>query len=429
MQKLLNFFNVSKLFVFLNYGALLVGVLNTYLRPKFFSQYFSEQNFAFLTIVYGIAVYIGFLDGGISKPLYVSLREIFVKKKEGIDKLITQTLSFYLVLFIVVLIISSLALVLIYTKFQNTLSVALILLLGLNLSVNFQISNFKNILLAVDEYEFFQKIEIFRRFSNLLAICSLVIDKSFVLGMLLSNLIIIILLLFLKKKLNIKYGLKNRFLSIKIHEFKTFYSRYFKQSKDFFQFTVFEILIYNSGFIIIPFIYNDFDIIQYGLLITIFNGIAIFSRSVMDISIHEMTKAYIADNLNKSKKIFKYSIFMTFFINIILFLFFKVFSEYIFDLWVGTKYIFTNMMYWALLIMLIGSSIQHVSGTILVSLNDNFRNVKLKSGIILILILFVQMGVILIDGNISMFYLMTSFIYFFGAISYFYSALILYQIK
>jgi len=405
----------------------LVGVLNTYLRPKFFSQYFSEQNFAFLTIIYGLAIYIGFLDGGISKPLYVSLREKFIKNKEGISKLITQTFSFYLALFVVVLVLFSLVLFIVYTKFQNSLSVVLILLLTFNLSINFQISNFKNILLAVDEFEFFQKIEFFRRFSNLLAICSLVIDKSFILGMLLSNIIIIVLLLFLKQKLNKKYSLKNRFLSIRMQEITSFYKQYFEQSKNFFLFTVFEIIIYNSGFIIIPFFYNDFNIIQYGLLITIFNGVSIFSRSIVDISIHEMTKTYLGGNLIKSKNIFKYSLLIALLINAMIFLFFYIFSEYIFDNWVGKKYIFTQLMYLALLIMLIGNSIQHVSGTILVSLKDNFRNVKFKSGIILSLILLVQIGVIITKGNISLFYLMTSFIYFFGAISYFYSALSLYK--
>lgn len=427
MQKFLDFFNVSKLFVLLNYGALLIGVLNTYLRPKFFSQYFTEQNFAFLTIIYGLAIYIGFLDGGISKPLYVSLRERFIKKKETVSKLITRTFSFYLALFIFVLVLFSLVLLVVYTKFDNSLGIFLILLLAFNLSINFQISNFKNILLAVDEYEFFQKIEFFRRFSNLLAICSLVIDPSFILGMLLSNFIIIVLLFLLKQKLNKKYRLKNRFLSIRIQEIAAFYKQYFQQSKNFFAFTVFEIVIYNSGFIIIPFFYNDFDIIQYGLLITVFNGISIFSRAIVDISIHEMTKTYLEGNLIKSKKLFNYSLLITLFINVTVFLIFYSLSEFIFDNWVGEKYIFTQLMNLALLIMLIGNSIQHVSGTILVSLKDNFRHVKYKSGIILFFVLLVQLMVILTHGTISLFYLVTSFVYFFGAISYFYGVLNLYR--
>ncbi|WP_117883841.1 hypothetical protein [Aureibaculum luteum] len=427
MQKLLKFFNVTKLFVFLNYGALLVGVLNTYLRPKFFSQYFSEQNFAFLTITYGLAVYIGFLDGGISKPLYVSLREKFINKKDGISQQIKQTFSFYLILFAIVLLIFSFVLLFFYYQLQNNLSLILIFLLVFNLTVNFQISNFKNILLAVDEFEFFQKIEFFRRISNLLAICSLVIDTSFILGVLLSNVIIVVLLLFLKKKLNQKYNLANRFLSIKWLEITTFYRQYFEQSKNFFQFTVFETIIYNSGFIIIPFFYDDFNIIQYGLLITIFNGISIFSRSIVDISIHEMTKTYLADNLKKSKKIFHYSLLISLIMNLLIFLVFIIFSEFIFDIWVGQKYIFTQLMYLALFIMLMGNAIQHVSGTILVSLKNNFKKVKLISRTILIIVLLAQFGVIIVKGNISLFYFMTSIIYFFGAIAYFYSALSLYK--
>lgn len=426
MRKILAFLNVSKLYVFLSYSALFIGVLNTYFRPKFFSKYFSEQNFAFLTVVYGLTVYISFLDGGISKPIYTSLREKFVNKQEDINSLIKKTLSFYTLLFLIVLAVFTIILFVVYHWYENSLLTVLILLLAINLTINFQVSNFKNVLIAVDEFEFFQKIEFFRRSSNLLALCALIIDPTFILGISLGTIIVIVLLIVVYQKLSLTYKI-TRYFDLNISHIIDFYKEYFNQSKHFFLFTVFEILIYNSGFIIIPLFYNDFNVIQYGLLITVFTGISIFSRAIVDISIHEMTKKFISNDKKGSKRIFNYSILIALGINILALVGLKILADFVFNIWVGEKYMFTNIMFLALFLMLMGNAIQHASGTLLLSVNNNFKEVKNISFLILVVLILAQLFVVYSKQNLSYFYLITSIIYFFGAISYFYKAQRLYK--
>jgi len=416
MNKIFRYINISKLFVLLNYLAIFIGLLNTYFRPKFFEQFFSESNFAFLTLVYGLVVYLGFLDGGISKPLYAELREDFVANQKDYKLLIQQSFSFYNIVLSIALIIFFTVLCVLSFNLKNTLTITLLFLIASNLVLNFQLQNLKNILIAVNQYEFFQKIEVLRRFSNLIAIISLFIDKSFILGNSIANVILILLLVVIYKNQNITVR------SLNFSEGLSFYKSFFKRAKNFFLFTVNEILIYNSGFLLIPVFYKEIDIIMFGLLITVYNGVAIFSRSVIDMSIHEMTKKYLENQKKESWKIFKYSILFSSLFTVLLFGVIYLFSNPIFKMWVGEKYEFNTLMFLGLFTFLIGNVIQHTAGTFLLSIKNNYSIMMKISSRILFLMLTLQIIVCILKESLEIFFLTTSILYLAGAFFYLFKA-------
>jgi O-antigen/teichoic acid export membrane protein len=422
MRKLLQHISVSKVFVLLNYFAIFIGLLNTYFRPKLFSSYFSESDFAVLTLIYGLAVYLAFLDGGISKPIYSSLREQFIKNS-NYQRLVNQSYSFYTLVLIVALVFFSITVLSISSFIENTLTTALLLLLGVNLVLNFHVLNLKNILTAIDEYEFFQKIEVVRRASNLLAISFLFIDKTFILGNLVANIILIILIFKIKRtdrllipKINFKEGV-------------VFYKKEFSKAKNFFVFTVNEILIYNSGFLLVPIFFDEIDIIKFGLLITVYNGIALFSRSIIDISVHSITKNFLENKKNKSFKIFKYSILLSSIISLLFFAGFYLFLNEIFNIWVGEKYMFSNLMLVGLLVFLIGNAVQHISGTLLLSLKNNFKLMRKISSVIFLAIAICQIVICYYNLELQYFFIITAIIYFLGSFLYLKKVLYLYKDK
>jgi O-antigen/teichoic acid export membrane protein len=410
MSKLLRLINVSKLFILLNYIAIFIGLINTYFRPKFFSLFFSESDFAILTLIYGIAVYLTFLDGGISKPIYSSLREKFIKKG-NYQNLIHQSYSLYTLVLITALILFSISVILISSFINNTLTNTLLFLLAINLVLNFHISNLKNIVTAIDEYEFFQKIEVIRRISNLLAISSLFFDETFILGNILANLILVYLIFRLSKtkRFTLKINLKNAV---------TFYKQSFSKAKNFFLFTINEILIYNSGFILVPIFYDEVNIIQFGLLISVYNGIALFSRSIIDISFHDMTKKYLENQKDNFFKIFTYSILLSSLITLLFFTFFYFYKNEIFSIWVGKKYVFSNLMLVGLLFFLLGNVVQHISGTLLLSVNNNFKVMRNISSLMFLIIAIFQIAICYYKLELEYFFLTTAIIYFFGAFVY-----------
>lgn len=421
MNKVFKYINISKLFVVLNYVAILIGLLNTYFRPKFFEKYFNEANFAFLTLIYGLSVYLGFFDGGISKPLYAQLREDFISKDKDYKKLIKTSFSFYSLVLSIALLSFSIILFVLSKNLVNSLSVLLLFLIAVNLVLNFQIQNLKNVLIAVNEYEFFQRVEVFRRLSNLIVILSLLVDDSFIIGNLIANLLLIVLIVIAQKNQDISYK------DFSFKEGFHFYKSFFGKAKNFFLFTVNEILIYNSGFILIPIFYKEIDIIFFGLLLTVYNGVAIFSRSVIDMSIHEMTKKYLENKKRESLKIFNYSILVSGLFTVFLFSGIYIFSNQIFKIWVGEKYEFSNLMFLGVFIFLIGNVIQHTSGTFLLSIKNNYRIMKKISFKILFLMLTLQIIVCSLGVTLERFFLITSIIYSIGAFLYLFKVKSLYN--
>lgn len=412
-MRFLKSIGVSSQFIFLNYASLIIAILNTYLRPQLFSVYFEESNFAILMLFYGLSVYLAFLDGGVSKPLYALIRELFINNDDKYIQYVSQAFTFFIGVFAVSLLLFCSAMLLLRHLIEQNISILLVCLISLNLVLNFTLINFKNILIAIDKYEFFQRIELLRRGTVLLTILSLFIDSSFVLGNAVVNGFLIILIFYVKANTAPSYPW------FRLSDAKRFYLSLFSKAKHYFVFTINETLIYNSGFIIIPLFYNDFSVIQFSLSIALYNGIAMLSRSVLDISLHDMTKRFIKGNIKRSFKNFKYSILISSSLSVLFFLILYLMSDFIFNLWVGVKYNLSNIMYLGLFIFLVGNVIQHISGTLLVSVHNNYRSVKKLSFNLMVSVVFVQLIVSLFSFGVDIFFFSTSIVYLVGSIIYF----------
>lgn len=416
MNKVLKHINVSKLFVLLNYVALFTGLLNTYFRPKFFERYFSSSNFAFLLLIFGYAVYLTFLDGGVSKPFYAVLRAAFVKKGQADKKLLIQAFSFYNIVFLVALLLFFLLLLGVSLFVPTSLGMGILFLLALHLVLNFQLLNYKHVLQAVDAYEFYQKLEVLRRLINLGMLLSLLVDPSLLTGSAIAN----ILLLVLVWKVHKQQGVSLNQLSF--YKAVDCYRTYFPMAKNFFLFTVNETLIYNSGFILVPLFFGEREIIVFGLLLTVYNGVALFSRSIIDMSIHEITKSYLEGNTRKSKKVFSYSLLVSGVITLLMFTGIYLLASPIFSVWVGTEYLFSDAMFIGILIFLLGNVLQHVSGTFLLSVNNNYKTMKKMSFWILLGIAISQLLICWFQKSLEYFFVVTAVIYALGSFVYFVKA-------
>jgi len=412
-MRFLKSISVSGQFIFLNYIGLLVAILNTYLRPQLFSVYFDESNFAILMLFYGISVYLAFLDGGISKPLYALIRELFISNDDKYKQYVNQAFAFFIGVFVVSFLLFCSTMLLLSFLIEQNISLLLVCLICLNLVLNFTLINIKNILIAIDQYEFFQRIELLRRGAVLLTILSLFLDPSFVLGNVVVNGLLIILIFYVKANSapNCPW--------FRLSDAKRIYLTLFSKAKHYFMFTINETLIYNSGFIIIPFFYNDFSVIQFSLCIALYNGIAMLSRSVLDISLHDMTKRFIKGDMKRSFKNFKYSILISSSLSVLFFLVLYFMSDFIFNLWVGVKYNLSNIMYTGLFLFLVGNVIQHISGTLLVSVHNNYRSVKKLSFNLMVSVVFVQLIISLFSFGVDLLFFSTSVVYLVGSIIYF----------
>jgi O-antigen/teichoic acid export membrane protein len=408
-----------KRFTFLKYTGLSIGMINSFLQPFLFNKFFDEDTFSFLLVIYGISVYLTFMDGGISKPLYAYLRKKFIKKEELRDEL-THITSFYFFVSVILCLLFFTVLVFVWHYYPNRLTFPFLVLFSIYTALNIVITYYYNILSAVEEYYFFEKINVGRRVLNLVAIFLLFIDETFVLSFVLSVVVLVILFLLLNIRLIKKFDLSNKIFQFRIDTFYYVYRRFFKDSKNYLAFSINETLIYNSGFILIPYFLSSFFVVQYGLYVRIYAGIATFMRSVIDITIHDITRFY---NNAEHKKL-KNRIYLTMVLSVLIVVSgvvsFYFLQELIFTHWVDYKYLFNATIILALALWLFGNSIQHVSGTFLVSIGGHFNMMKRTSFYILLPLVIAQILSLFAGAKFSTFIILSASIYFIGATYYCY---------
>jgi hypothetical protein len=85
---------------------------------------------------------------------------------------------------------------------------------------------------------------------------------------------------------------------------------------------------------------------------------------------------------------------------------------------VGKKYVFSNLMLVGLLFFLLGNVVQHISGTLLLSVNNNFKVMRNISSLMFLIIAIFQIAICYYKLELEYFFLTTAIIYFFGAFVY-----------
>lgn len=407
----------TKKYAKLKFIGLGIGVTSTLIQPYLFNKFFAQDDFAFLLLLYGFTTYLMFFDFGISKPIYAVLRKKFISNDE-VGYILKDIIPFYNMVVVVLAIIFGICVYLASNSFPNSFNITVLVFFILITSMTIGINYLENILNAIDEQIFFQKIDLARKSSNLLFPFLLFIDNTFTLSLLMNSIVILILYILVQYKLKNYYESSFNLFLNSIADFILIIKQYGKSSAQYLLFAINETIVYNGGFILIPIFLSSLFIVQYALWMKIFMGILMFVKTVIDIFIHKITRFYHEKDFDN---VYKY-LTITFLLSIVVSIFFTVsiyyFNDLLFKYWVDEKYSFSGLYYLALFMWLVGVSIQGVSGTFLLSEGTSFGIMsKVSSAIVLVLVI-TQFIALYTFKNLEEFLLLGSFVYFLGAFVY-----------
>ncbi len=387
-------------------------------QPFVFSRSFGEADFAFILILYSCAVYFTFFDAGISKLSYARLRKSYITGTSSLPQVLSNTLIFYIALSVVVT-----GLFLVFTLslsyfFTNGFRWYVLMLFSMATGLNIMFSFFRSIYNALDLSVKFEYMDMGRKLINIAALALLFLDKT----MLLTGLVMLVGLAFIF--LVIIFTLIRHF-SIPRQLFKfsssgiwALIKENFSQSRYIFLFTISETVVYNSGFILIPFFLLNRDIIQYNLWMKIYLGIAVFMRIVTDVTLHNITRHYFNNEIAAAKKWYFKTIWLSLGLVSCGTLVFYLLQGRIFPSWVGAGYVFNNWLIAALLIMLTGNSLQHVSGSFLLSTGHHFKQTGKLSMVMAMVTITVLLLCLLLLKKLGVCILIISIVYIAGSLLY-----------
>ena len=194
--------------------------------------------------------------------------------------------------------------------------------------------------------------------------------------------------------------------------------KYFRDARDSFIFTVNEIIIYNGGYLIFPLFLTSYEIIIYGLWMRLFTGISMLFRAITDISIHDTTRRYFEGNTLIVRKNLRNILSMNFLIIFVSIIVYFSAKDWLFDFWVGNKSIFSSSINFSLWVMIFANSIQHLSGTFLISIGNHFDFVKKISTAIMILTVLSNVTLGIFYKDISLILIILSLFYVIGSLIY-----------
>tara|TARA_Y100000766_G_scaffold282516_1_gene295986 strand:+ start:179 stop:1480 length:1302 start_codon:yes stop_codon:yes gene_type:complete len=411
------------IFAIFKYFSVGIGIINNFFRPRLFEESFGEGNFAFLTIFYGIIVYLLFFDGGLGVVIYPLLRNKQINKKP-LENDLKPLFSLYTFLFCIFSLVFIPGVV-IWGMSSSSFGFLILFLLGFTAVFNTIITYFKSVFQGIGHFIFFEKIEILRKTGNFISILLLFVDSSFTSSVIFTTTFLLItmslIIIFFTK--NFKITLQDIFFISKanlLHIRDT----YWKDAYHYFQFSLIEGFMYNFGFILFPIFFpgNKYQIIQFGLWFTIYGGISIILRVIGEVLVNPLTKSYFLGNSYKTLKLFKNGLIISISICLVIIIAFWFLEPIFFELWMHGKYRFNNLFIISLAIFTVGNSGQNIAGKILISIGGNFKKVKIISLIITALITFGFFISFFILPDFGFILTVCSSIYFAGALFYIYFA-------
>lgn len=398
----------------------MVGVLNAFLLPFVLNKTLNEGQFSIFLILIGYSQYLVFLDFGYSKPIYSFLRRRFLKS-QLIKPLLNSAVISYLVLFFVQFIFFGLLSFFVVYFSDASLPKGFILLFSVYTSLTTTFIYFKSIFWAISSQKFIEYIDLFLRFSNVLTYTIILYTGSLVFPYLVSTILITALLVFTLTKLNksaTKFTPNVASIKYIYRKIKLIRTPLRQEAKNNFLFSINETLIYNSGFLIIPFFYAPFEIILFGLYSRLFSGISIFVRALSDITIHNITESFFEKKFKKAQSSFNLTVTMSFVLSILGFASYLILKKFLFGTWVHERYEFSKILDFSLFIFLASNSIQHVSGTFLTMVGGHFNTLKLLSFFIVLSTVIVQFCAGVMGFQIEKLVLIAACVYALGSIIY-----------
>ena len=411
------------IFASFKYLSIGIGILNNFFRPRLFEENFGEEDFAFLTIFYGIIVYLLFFDGGLGVVIYPLLRNKQINN-EKVEKDLKPLFSLYTILFILFLFVFIPTLIIWGTN-SSSFGFLILALLGCTAVLNTIITYFKSIFQGIGHYIFFEKIEILRKIGNFVSIMLLFIDTTFQSSVIfttaLLSITLVLIIRFFIKNFDIKFKdiftiSKNKLLVIK--------NTYWKDASQYFQFSLIEGFLYNFGFILFPIFFptNNYEIIQFGLWFTIYGGISIILRVIGEVLVNPLTKLFFSGDQKGTMKLYRNGLFISILLCCIMIIVFWLVEPIFFEFWMNGKYRFNLLFLSSLTIFTIGNSGQNIAGKVLLSIGGNFKVMKTISFAITSFVIIAFLITYLIKPDFGYILMACSSIYFVGALFYIYFA-------
>jgi hypothetical protein len=413
----------------LKYITVAIGVITGFVQPAVFSRAYSESDFTFLLLIFGYATYLSFFDFGVGKPAYATIRMKFIKR-EYIRPSISNFLAFYSLVLLTISVVFTVALLIQFYNYKPQIYLSSIIIFSLSISVNVAIGYMQHLLNAVDDFLFFQKMDLYRKIGTLVSILLIFIDDTLLTTAIVSFISCYIVLAYLIRRVLHKFQISYvRVLKKVWVKSYIIFIRYFEQSKNYLIFTVNETLIYNGGYFLIPAFFGNFETIQFSLWMKIFLGVALIVRVFADTLIHRLTKYHINGERESAMKVFKVGIILSIASSFSILLIFTMIQDVFFRLWTDEIYVFNSLMLSSLWIWSMSNAVQHVSGTFLLAEGMQFRFMKRMSTIICLSILIVFGSASYITNDFANTFFAMSIVYMIGSCIYFVKAIFLLKLN
>jgi hypothetical protein len=197
----------KKKYLLLKIFSITVMVLWGFGQPFIFNRYLSTENFSFITVGYGVILFLDLFDLGISRYIYADIRDKFVNKIEYKSDLV-KILKIYSWILIYSTLILILFLLIVSIKLKNSFSSITIILWSVGIILNAGFAYFRYVLFSIDEYILYEKLDILRKGVNFLLLLIVIFDKSFFLFSIFSIAILIVIYYKIFKMLLQKHQIK-----------------------------------------------------------------------------------------------------------------------------------------------------------------------------------------------------------------------------
>jgi O-antigen/teichoic acid export membrane protein len=410
-----------KQFAALRFLSVGLEIIFGFIQPFLFHKFFNDSAFAFILLLYGYAVYFSFFDVGFGKLAYAKIRSKYVQGKP-VKNEVEDAIIFYTSLFLIIAFFFALFALVFSTIRQSPFLPIVLVLFSINIAGNIVFTFLRGVFNAFDASATFEKYDIIRKVINIGSLILIAVDNSLLTTQVCTIGGIALLFFFILRHLYRQFGIKFQKSWLNIFRQLSRLRQSFAETKFIFVFSIFEALIYNSGYILIPIFLTNRDIIQYGLWMKISMGIATLMRVITDVMIHPLTRTYFNNQMAAARSVFNKTIFASLGLVLAACLSFYLIQDIFMAYWVDSTYIFNNALLLTLLMMLAGNGLQHVSGSFLLSLGNKYKWMSMVSGTIAFCSVFLpaiawwhykslQAGLLIATGI----YLTGSFVYFYKA--------------
>ena len=248
------------------------GLVSGFYVPYVLVRSCSNNTAALMLTYFGLSSFFLLLDFGITRPIF-NLLKISIEKNKALSFIFPVFIS----IFFIILIAVNITFFLYKYVYSSNLENLVILCYALAVSAATLISMLKPVLAALDKYIYFERIEIIRRFGTIAGFTILLFFNNIflaVLVMLLINISCLMTVLRASDKITFNLNL--------FEAFAYFRKNIGQDARNNWRFTLSELVVYNYGYYIMPFITSDEFMISYGIYMRFLTGMYMAIRFYPD---------------------------------------------------------------------------------------------------------------------------------------------------